>query len=116
MAGLRREVALLALPVLALAAAILCHLIHAAPATTTWITAAATAAGTVVVTALAIPRHPQLIGGSVITLFTILAHYWWHLSTDMLSPAVVVISLLFGMPLSNRITPVVPAPPAPPAA
>lgn len=115
MTGFRREVALLALPVLSLAAVILCHLIHANAVTTTWITAAGAAAGTVVVTALAIPRHPQLIGGAVITLFTILAHYWWNLSPGITSPALVVIMLLFGMPLSNRLTPVVPAAPQPPA-
>ncbi len=114
MQNFRREVALLALPAMALLAVILCHLIHANAATTTWITAAATAAGTVVVTALAVPRHPQLIGGAVIVLLTILGHYWWKVSPDLQSQLVVVVSLLFGMPLSNRITPVFP--PAPPAA
>jgi hypothetical protein len=104
--NIRREVALLALPVLTFAAVVLCHLIHANPATTTWVTTAAAAAGTIVVTALATPPHPQLIGGAVIALFNVLAHYWWHIPADIQAPALIVIMLLFGMPLSNRITPV----------
>jgi hypothetical protein len=117
MAGLRREVALLALPVLSLIAVILCHLIHANPATTVWITAAFTAGGGALAAALAIPRHPQAIGAGVVALFTILAHYWWHLGTDVIAPGVVIINLIFGIGVSLRITPTFPpAQPQPPAA
>lgn len=116
MNGLRREVVLLAMPVLSFAAVILCHAIHANSVTQTWVVAAAAAAGTVIAAALALPRHPQAIGGGVITLFTVLAHYWWHISPTMQAAAVPIIMLLFGMPVSNRVTPVVPAPAQPPAA
>ncbi len=116
MAGLRREVALLALPVLSFLAVILCHLVHANPATTAWIIAAFTAAGGALAAALAVPRHPQAIGAGVVALFTILAHYWWHLGSDVIAPGVVIVNLIFGIGVSLRITPAFPVPPQPPAA
>jgi len=106
MANLRREVALLALPVLTFAAIILCHLIHANAAASTWVTAAFVAAGTVVTTALATPRSMTAIGGAVVTLFTILAHYWWHFDPATVAAGLVIIQTLFGMQVRGQATPV----------
>jgi len=116
MAGFRREVALLALPVLSFLAVILCHLIKADAQTTAWIAAAATALGGIITSALAVPRHPQAIGAAVIALFTILSHYWWKLDANTIAAAVVVLNLLFGITVSTRITPVTGPPAVPPGA
>src|SRR5215471_30450 len=104
MTGFRREVAMQALPVLTFAAVALCHVIHANAATTTWVTAAFIAASTVITTALAVPRHMTAIGGAVITLVTILAHYWWHLDPQALAPLLLVIQTLFGMHVRAQAT------------
>jgi hypothetical protein len=111
MAGLKREVAMLALPVLTFAGVALCHLIHANAQTTTWVTAAFVAAGTVIAAALAVPRSMTAIGGAVIALVTILAHYWWHLSPAALAPLLIVVQTLFGMHVRGQATPLTGGPP-----
>jgi hypothetical protein len=111
MTGFRREVALLALPVLTFVAVALGHWLKFSPATSTWVTAAFVAAGTVITAALTVPRSMTAIGGAVLTLFTILAHYWWHLSPAELGPLLIVIQTLFGMHVRGQATPVThPAP------
>lgn len=105
MQNLKREVALLALPVLTFLGVLLVHLIHANAITATWVEALFVALGTGLAAAFATPPHPQLIGGAVVTALTICGHYWWHFSTAELQQAIIVINLLFGVSVSHRITP-----------
>jgi hypothetical protein len=106
MTGFKREVAMLALPVLTFIAIALSHFTHANAATTSWVTAAFIAAGTVITSALATPRSMTAIGGAVLALLTILAHYWWHLPPAELAPLIIAIQTLFGMHVRSQATPV----------
>lgn len=106
MTGLKREVAMLALPVLTFIAIALSHFIHANAATTSWVTAAFIAAGTVITSALATPRSMTAIGGAVLALLTILAHYWWHLPPAELAPLIIAVQTLFGMHVRAQAAPV----------
>jgi hypothetical protein len=105
-AGFRREVALLALPVLTFAAVALGHWQHFTPATSAWVTAAFIAGGTAITAALAVPRSMTAIGGAVITLFTIVAHYWWKLPPSETGALLILIQTLFGMHVRAQATPV----------
>lgn len=113
MAGLRREVAMLALPVLTFLGVALAHVINANAQTTTIIEALFVAVGTLIAAALAVPRSHTAIGGAVITLLTLVSHYWWHLNPQEWAAALVVVQTLFGMHVRAQATPVYGPPPAP---
>jgi len=106
MAGLRREVAMLALPVLTFVGVALAHLLKANAQTSTIIEALFVAVGTLIAAVAAVPRSMTAIGGTVLTLATLVSHYWWHLGPDEWAAVLVIVQTLFGMHVRGQATPV----------
>ena len=97
---------MLALPVLTFLGIALAHVLKSDAQTTTIIEALFVAAGTLIAAVCAVPRSHTAIGGAVITLLTLVSHYWWHLNPQEWAAALVVVQTLFGMHVRAQATPV----------
>jgi hypothetical protein len=103
---MKREPALLALPVLTTVIGLVAHLLNWNVSTTAIVTAVVVALGAAVTAALARPWHPAALAGAVATVLTLVSHYWLHMSTGFISAVAMAVTLVVGLVVRHQVTPI----------
>lgn len=109
----KREPALVAIPLLTTIVALIAHLLHWNVATSAIVLAVIVALGHVVTALMATPWQPSVFNGAVVAFLVLVANYWpnpfgVHITPSLIQTLAVFLTFLAGNYVRGHVTPAIP--------